>query len=61
MLEFLLGLKNTILAELGYILLFFIPPAAVILTFYRKHKREKVEAEVPFDEIRRRPAGESVR
>jgi hypothetical protein len=61
MIQFLLELKNVILAELGYILLFFIPPAAVVFTFYRRLKREKAEAEAPFDEIRRRPAGESAR
>lgn len=61
MLQFLLELKNTILAELGYILLLFLPPAAVIFTFYRRQKKEKAEAEAPFDEIRRRPAGESSR
>jgi hypothetical protein len=59
--QFLLELKNTILAELGYILLLFLPPAAVIVTFYRRQKKEKAEAELPFDEIRRRPAGESSR
>jgi hypothetical protein len=60
-LQFLLELRNSILAELGYILLLFIPPAGVIFTFYRRQKREKSEAEAPFDEMRRRPAGESSR
>jgi len=60
-LQFLLELKNTILAELGYILLLFLPPAAVILTFYRRQKKEKAEAEAPFDELRCRPAGEGAR
>lgn len=59
--QFLLELKNTLLAEFGYILLFFIPPAAVVFTFYRRHRNEKLEAKAPFDEIRRRPAGESAR
>jgi hypothetical protein len=61
MFQFLLGLKNSILAEFGYVLLLFIPPAAVVFTFYRRQKKEKAEAKVPFDEIRRRPAGESNR
>ena len=61
MLQFLLELKDTVLAELGYILLLFLPPAAVIFTFYRRQKSEKADAEAPFSEMRRRPAGESNR
>lgn len=61
MLQFLLELKNTILTELGYTLLLFLPPAAVIFTFYRRQKKEKAEAKAPFGEILRRPAGESSR
>ncbi|HVF71575.1 MAG TPA: nuclease-related domain-containing protein [Chthoniobacterales bacterium] len=59
--QFLLELKNILLAEVGYIVLFFVPPAAVVFTFHRRYRRDKAEAESPFDEIRRRPAGESAR
>ena len=61
MLQQLVELKNTLVAEAGYILLLLLPPAAVVWLFYRSQKKEKAEAKVPFDELQRRPAGESTR
>lgn len=61
MVELLNNLKNAVATELGFIILFMLPSGAVIWRFYRRGQREKSEVEAPFDELRRRPAGESVR
>jgi cbb3-type cytochrome oxidase subunit 3 len=59
--ELLNNLKNALATQIGLIILFMLPPAAVIWAFYRRGKREKSEVEAPFNELRRRPAGESAR
>lgn len=45
----------------GYALLLLLPSAAVVFTFARQRKRDDAAAVAPFTEMRRRPAGESLR
>ena len=46
---------------IGYGLLMLIPTIAVAATFIRRRKRDAASAITPFTELRRRPAGESLR
>jgi len=50
-----------LLRHLGFILLFSLPVAAVIYTIWRERKKESLKSLLPFDELQRRPAGESTR
>ena len=50
-----------LLRELVLILLLLLPVAAVVFTFWRERKQRAAISLMPFDELRRRPAGESVR
>jgi Nuclease-related domain len=49
------------LRQIGFILLFSLPVAAVVFTIWRERKRESLRSLLPFDELQRRPAGESTR
>ena len=51
---------NTLTAELGYMLLMFLPVAALIFSLFREMKKDRAASAVPFSELRR-PAGESNR
>jgi hypothetical protein len=44
-----------------YILLLLLPIGALLISFLRQRRRSAAAAIVPFSELRRRPAGESVR
>lgn len=46
---------------IGYGLLLLLPSAAVVFTFWRQRKRDDAAAVAPFSEMRRRPAGETLR
>jgi hypothetical protein len=50
-----------LLRYIGLILLFSLPVAAVIYTIWRERTAESRRSLLPFDELRRRPAGESTR
>ncbi len=52
---------TTLVGRAAYLLLPFLPTAALLFYFYRRRKKEISESEAPFDELRRRPAGESNR
>src|SRR5436190_6345484 len=47
--------------EIGYLLLLYLPVGALILWFYLKRRRQESETVAPFEELKRRPAGESNR
>ena len=47
--------------DLGYTLLLYLPVGALILWFYLKRRKEDSKAVAPFEELKRRPAGESNR
>jgi hypothetical protein len=51
---------NTLTAELGYLLLMFLPVAALIFSLFRELNKDRAASTVPFSELRR-PAGESNR
>src|SRR5437899_9704861 len=51
---------NTLTAEFGYMLLMFLPVAAVIFSLLRELKKDRAASAMPFSELRR-PAGESNR
>jgi hypothetical protein len=51
---------NTLIAELGYILLLCLPLGMLILSLTRELRRDRAETVAPFSELRR-PAGESNR
>ena len=57
----LLDIPNIVVAEVGYFLLFFVPVGALLFSLYWSRKRDRRETVAPFSELRRRPAGESVR
>jgi hypothetical protein len=44
-----------------YALLLYVPIAAVLWTLFRQRKRHEEAARLPFSDLRRRPAGESLR
>ena len=52
---------NTLLVQLALGLLFLLPAAALIYDFVRERKRDAARAVAPFDDLQRRPAGESTR
>jgi cell division protein FtsW (lipid II flippase) len=47
--------------EIGYLLLLYLPVGALILWFYLKRRKQESETVAPFEEVKRRPAGESNR
>ena len=47
--------------EIGYLLLLYLPVGALILWFYLKRRKQESETVAPFEELKRRPAGESNR
>jgi hypothetical protein len=47
--------------EIGYLLLLYLPVGALVLWFYFKKRKQKLAAVAPFEELKRRPAGESNR
>lgn len=51
---------NTLTTELGYLLLMFLPVAALIFSLFRELNKDRGASSVPFSELRR-PAGESNR
>jgi hypothetical protein len=51
---------NTLTAELGYMLLMFLPVAALMFSLFRELNKDRAASTVPFSELRR-PAGESNR
>ena len=51
---------NTLTTELGYLLLMFLPVAALIFSLFRELNKDRAASTVPFSELRR-PAGESNR
>jgi len=51
---------NTLVTELGYILLLWLPLAALLFSLFRELKRDRAETVAPFSQLRR-PAGESNR
>jgi Nuclease-related domain len=57
----LLDLRDLLFAEIGYIFLLLLPPAAWLWSLHRKQKKEKAELQMPFSDLQRRPAGESNR
>ncbi|HEY2680482.1 MAG TPA: nuclease-related domain-containing protein [Candidatus Udaeobacter sp.] len=50
-----------VLEELGYLLLLYLPVGALVLWFYLKRRKQESETVAPFEELKRRPAGESNR
>ena len=50
-----------VLAELGYLLLLYLPVGGLVLWFYLKRRKQESETVAPFEELKRRPAGESNR
>jgi hypothetical protein len=52
---------NTLLLQLAYVLLFLFPAAALIFDFIRERKKDAARSVAPFDDLQRRPAGESTR
>jgi hypothetical protein len=52
---------NIALLQLAYVLLFLFPAAALIFDFIRERKRDAAHSVAPFDDLQRRPAGESTR
>ncbi|SRR6266540_1944650 len=50
-----------LLKELGYLLLLYLPVGALTLWLILKKRRQKLRAVAPFEELQRRPAGESNR
>jgi hypothetical protein len=51
---------NTLITEIGYMLLMFLPVAVLILSLFRELIKDRAASTVPFSELRR-PAGESNR
>src|SRR5882762_8376892 len=47
--------------ELGYLLLLYLPLGALVLWLDLKKRKQKLQAVAPFEELQRRPAGESNR
>ena len=54
-------LLRPIVVLIGVGVLMLLPTAAVVWDFYRVRKADDAAAVAPFDELRRRPAGESLR
>jgi hypothetical protein len=52
---------DRIFLEIGYVFLLLIPSVAVVLQIVRERRRDRKRAVAPFDGLRRRPAGESIR
>ncbi len=52
---------TALLLQLTYGLLLLTPAAALILDFARERRRDSTRTSLPFDELQRRPAGESTR
>jgi hypothetical protein len=50
-----------LIKEVGYVLLLYLPVGALVLWFYLNARKRKSEAVAPFEELQRRPAGESSR
>ncbi len=50
-----------IFKQLGHMLLLYLPLGALIFWFYLKRRKQDSEAVAPFEELKRRPAGESNR
>ncbi len=49
------------ISEVGYPLVPFLPAAVLLFSFHLRHKKEMPQSKAPFDELQRRPAGESNR
>jgi cell division protein FtsW (lipid II flippase) len=47
--------------EIGYLLLLYSPVGVLVLWFYLKRRKQESETVAPFEELKRRPAGESNR
>jgi hypothetical protein len=52
---------NLFLSEIVYILLLLIPTFAIVFSIARERSREAARWVLPFDELQKRPAGESTR
>jgi hypothetical protein len=52
---------NLFLSEIVYILLLLIPTFAIVFSIARERRREAARWRLPFDELQKRPAGESTR
>jgi hypothetical protein len=52
---------TTLIKEVGYLLLLYLPVGALVLWFYFNNRKQKLQAVAPFEELQRRPAGESNR
>jgi hypothetical protein len=52
--------KNILLLPV-YALILYVPIAALMWTLFRQRKRHEAAARIPFSDLRRRPAGESLR
>jgi hypothetical protein len=57
----LVELQTSIVAEVTYAVLLFLPAAAWLWSLHRKSERDKAQSKLPFTDLQRRPAGESNR
>jgi Nuclease-related domain len=57
----LVDLQSSIVAELTYVVLLFLPAAAWLWSLHRKNERDKAQSKLPFTDLQRRPGGESNR
>lgn len=52
---------DNLLRQISLQVLFFVPPILVVALFVVKRRASQARSRVPFRELRRRPAGESLR